>query len=563
MRVLSFLSLLAVFFSTPAHAEAPLLTGLGGPRSFGTECLHRNDDGSSVAIDLTEAFPEGLDFFGTRHTRVFVNTNGNITFNDDLSTFTPDPFPVADQPMIAPYWADVDIREPDSSGGTFSSCATGGSSGDACHNPTENGVWWNLSPGRMVVTWHRVGYYRCHTDLRMNFQLILTASPTCSAGDFDVEFRFNQCQWTTGDASGGTDGFGGTPGQSGFDAGNSVDFVEIAGSRTEEIHNILCRDSNVDDSGVWQFQIRSGAVICPDAGDLCDTGMIGVCAEGRTQCVGGGTECQPVVPAAPERCDNLDNDCDGMVDEEDGDPLCDATKVCDGTCIARCFEGGCAPGFSCGEDGLCVEDGCEDVECPPGQRCSGGECVGACDGVVCPPGQSCRGGRCLDLCEGLECDPGCSICSEGDCVPECSATSCPEGETCGDDGRCLPTACVGVSCEPGFYCTASGCVDECEGTVCPDGLECLEGECTTPPPPPPPPPPVDAGTDAGGTDTGGDLVDTGMMSEDSGSMTDTGRVIPTRDDGCGCRVPSATSSSSPSWLAAFAIVGLMIRRRRR
>mgnify|MGYP000039875964 CR=1 FL=1 len=27
-------------------------------------------------------------------------------------------------------------------------------------------------------------------------------------GDFDVEFRFNRCEWTTGDASGGSGGFG-------------------------------------------------------------------------------------------------------------------------------------------------------------------------------------------------------------------------------------------------------------------------------------------------------------------------------------------------------------------
>ncbi len=199
-----------VLFAAPAAAQAPLLTGLGGPRDFGTSCLHHNDDESSPEIDLRTAFPSGLRFFDRTHTKVFVNTNGNISFNGPVSTYTPLAFPVADQPMIAPYWADVDTRRSIWDWG-----------GGPCPNPTTNGVWWHLEPphgaepGRMIVTWDRVGYFDMNTDRLMSFQLILTAVPSCGGGatDFDVEFRFNRCEWTIGDVSS-------AHAQSGFDAGN-------------------------------------------------------------------------------------------------------------------------------------------------------------------------------------------------------------------------------------------------------------------------------------------------------------------------------------------------------
>ena len=164
------------------RATVELINGLGGAEGFGENALPPNDDGSSSAIDITAVFgPGGLRFFGGPYMTGYVNNNGNITFAGPLGTYTPDPFPVASRPMIAPYWADVDTR--------------GGG------RPARNGVYWHLEPGRMIVTWHNVGYYSTHDDLIMDFQLIITNALDCRSGDFDVEFRFNTCQWETGDAS--------------------------------------------------------------------------------------------------------------------------------------------------------------------------------------------------------------------------------------------------------------------------------------------------------------------------------------------------------------------------
>src|SRR5688500_18238885 len=107
---LTWVALVTLSTGSTALAQTSLIGGLGGPLGYGADCLSPNDDGSSDEIDLTVAFPNGLELFGTRHQVGYVNTNGNITFDGPVSEYTPDAFPVADQPMIAPYWADVDIR---------------------------------------------------------------------------------------------------------------------------------------------------------------------------------------------------------------------------------------------------------------------------------------------------------------------------------------------------------------------------------------------------------------------------------------------------------------------
>ena len=64
-------------------------------------------------------------------------------------------------------------------------------------------------------------------------------------------------QWTTGDSSGGSDGFGGTEAVAGINAGDGINFVTIPGSLTPSIINIT-QTSNVGIPGIWMFRVSEG-----------------------------------------------------------------------------------------------------------------------------------------------------------------------------------------------------------------------------------------------------------------------------------------------------------------
>ena len=69
-----------------------------------------------------------------------------------------------------------------------------------------------------------------------------------------------EIQWTTGDASDGEGGFGGTPAQAGFNAGDGIRFFTVPGSRTSAIINITST-SNVNKPGVWIFRIDDERIV--------------------------------------------------------------------------------------------------------------------------------------------------------------------------------------------------------------------------------------------------------------------------------------------------------------
>jgi hypothetical protein len=223
--------LLASVFASSSVQAIELRSGFGGPAGFGDLSQLRNDDGSSSRLNL----PFTLNFFGSSYSTFWVNNNGNITFGGPVGSYTPNAFPVSGQPMIAPFWGDVDTR------GT--------------------GAVYTASPdaNTLVATWHNVGYYGAHTDKVNDFQLTLLNRPDTGAGNFDIEFRYRQLEWTTGDASGGSGGLGGTPAQAGYDAGDNTHFFALPGSLTSSVLN-LANTSNVseDTPGLWTMAIRNG-----------------------------------------------------------------------------------------------------------------------------------------------------------------------------------------------------------------------------------------------------------------------------------------------------------------
>ena len=163
-----------------------------------------NDDGSSVLMPSGFAF----DLFGSPQTDCYINNNGNISFGAPYSTYSPEGFPIADFPMVAPFWGDVDTRSLLDNAGV---------------------VWWTSGPGWFAVTWDHVGYYSSHTDLQNTFQLIISdgSAGTPTGEGNNVCFCYGDMSWTTGDASGAQVVSAGSPATVGVNKGDGIDYFNI------------------------------------------------------------------------------------------------------------------------------------------------------------------------------------------------------------------------------------------------------------------------------------------------------------------------------------------------
>jgi hypothetical protein len=62
------------------------------------------------------------------------------------------------------------------------------------------------------------------------------------------------------------------------------------------------------------MQVDDGAVV--GAGGACSDAGIGLCASGTYACVGGRLACTSTYVRTLDVCDGMDNDCDGMTDEQ-------------------------------------------------------------------------------------------------------------------------------------------------------------------------------------------------------------------------------------------------------
>ena len=222
----------------------------------------------------------------------------------------------------------------------------------------------------------------------------------------------------------------------------------------------ICDDLDNDCNG----QVDEGF----NLGMACNTGELGECADGTIRCDGGGfSACLRNIEPVDELCDELDNDCDGEVDE----PFLRLGEACDSF----------RPGIC--RDGIVVCDGiaefCEPILEPEVEVCDGID--NSCDGLVDE-----------GFLAGQNCDTGqLGICALGsyDCDEICQQIFTPEVEICDgvdnncdgvvDEGFTVGTACntgipgicsAGVlSCDRGeFICVPS---QEPQPEICSDGID--------------------------------------------------------------------------------------------
>jgi hypothetical protein len=120
----ALLLLIAVTLSnllTANTASAAAIKSLAGCTA---NTLPANDDGSTGLVGL----PFSANFFGTTYDALYVNNNGNVTFDSSLAAFTPFDLTSTSRVIIAPFFADVDTR------GKASGIVTSDSTGNAVTN---------------------------------------------------------------------------------------------------------------------------------------------------------------------------------------------------------------------------------------------------------------------------------------------------------------------------------------------------------------------------------------------------------------------------------------------
>lgn len=221
----------------PVSGNGTAQTGLGGPQGYGEIEVPRGDD-TSVQVNLSAVFENGLNYFGTTQSAasIFVNTNGSLSFGSAFSQYATDQNSTLIQNLIAPFWGDADTRLD----------GEGAESGS---------IWIDIDPATDVVTitWNDVGVYRRNAEVVNTFQLQLFDR---GDGDFDIVFRYTAIDWSIGTS---TDDIGARVGL--FNAyGITPTEIEIGSDHTGLL-NMPDTFGNTGVTGLWVYEMRGGILV--------------------------------------------------------------------------------------------------------------------------------------------------------------------------------------------------------------------------------------------------------------------------------------------------------------
>jgi MYXO-CTERM domain-containing protein len=233
--------------------------------------------------------------------------------------------------------------------------------------------------------------------------------------------------------------------------------------------------NNIDDN--CDGQVDNGTL--PGVGDTCGSAL-GTCMTGKYVCMNGQLKCNTTSMAGVEVCNGLDDDCDGVVDNGNF-PTVGTSCVCPGLDPAKVGVGVCKGGkLACrGTNGII----CEGCIGPSAELCDGKD--NDCDGVndtnaMCPSGFGCSEGACTIVCKPGEfpCPSGYK-CLQNFCIPQrCATVTCPSGQHCDEaTGNCVDR-CAGLVCNAPSICMEGRCLD-CETLGCDQGQVCYKGSCQT------------------------------------------------------------------------------------
>ena len=228
---------------------ASIVTGLGGSIGLGENSIwhgagvdYGTTDDGAVQVDVTSVFGAGgINFFGTNYTSVYINTNGTITFDGPELSYTPAGVGGLNYPAVAPFFTDVNI-------GAFG------------HINGANDIYWDLDPVNDVftVTWYEVLPYSGsgNNTFQVRFHDL-------GDGDFDVEFIYEDIEWTDG-------GYG--VASVGMTDGGTNDFVLPGSQNSSQLSNYPTTDFGTGDGpGIYSLAYSGGAPVCFATGTRIDT----------------------------------------------------------------------------------------------------------------------------------------------------------------------------------------------------------------------------------------------------------------------------------------------------
>ncbi|MDR2880922.1 MAG: FxDxF family PEP-CTERM protein [Azoarcus sp.] len=189
-----------------------------------------------------------INFFGNDYSQLYVNNNGNISFNQGLSNWTfDDPWPsyglsYGANTVISPFFGDVDTT--------------------SAGSPVAYGSLIYDGRQAFAVNWVDVPRHSdSHTigtsSSRNSFQVILVERSDVGTGDFDIVFNFDYIQWQNSNIYGGSFfGYGANGNYYGYTTNNNQ-LLTLNGSQLP--YNSI----NSDVAGRYVFEVRGGVVTNP------------------------------------------------------------------------------------------------------------------------------------------------------------------------------------------------------------------------------------------------------------------------------------------------------------